>query len=110
MDAHERVDAGDLQHAGHTRLRRRYEVERASHVSHAPCRLRENANTRGVQEGALGEVDDEVLGPVMASQGLLEDGHGGEVELAHDVNGCQPTGRLLDTYVKIAGRGHDGRV
>ena len=110
MHAHERVDAGDLEHTGHTGFRRRDEVELASRVADASRRLREDADARRVQEGAPGQIDDDVLRPFVPTQSLLEDGHGGEIQLAHDVNDRLPAGRLLDAYVKIAWRGHDGRV
>lgn len=110
MDTHERVDARDLEHAGDTGIGRCDEVELTARVARTLRRRDDEADTGRVEEGATREVDDEVARPALAVQGILEDGHRGEVQFAHDVDDDLPAGRLLHAYVKIAGRGHVGRV
>lgn len=109
MDAHERVDARDLEHASDARARHHDEVEPLASLVHALRGRREHAHAGRVEERASAEVDHELPRIRPVGESLLEDGHGGEVELADDVNDDALV-RLLHSYVKIAGRGHEGRV
>lgn len=72
MDRHEPVGVGNPQHAGHDPLPGGDQMDRAAVAGHVPLNLQHGTHAAGVDEGDIGQIQDERF-PRLAA--VMDEGH-----------------------------------
>lgn len=108
MDRDQRVDCGYLEHPKDSRVVSG-DPEAPARVGQGARRGEQHPHPRGVEERALGQVDDDRIRHELPER-VREPRRRRKVELARDVQNRRTGSHRLAAHVKIAGRDHGSRV